>query len=230
MKIEKILTYQKRDIELIKLQKGLDNNPDKKAYEKAELLAKQVQSRSNELEKEAGEIIKEYEALKKTYAENSKSANVITSKNLEEVDIPVLENMASVASNIQSNLSILEKKILQQAERVNAVLSEFNSTKKKYNTAKENYKLHKVKYEEHASTILPKIEEIKKELTNLEKDIDPTALEKYKKRREKQPVFVPLLDKSCGGCQTEMPLASLEKLKTQGYLDCEYCGRIIYNK
>ncbi|MBQ3494118.1 MAG: hypothetical protein IJA69_01745 [Clostridia bacterium] len=230
MKIENILAYQKKDIELIKLQKSLDNNADKKAFEKQESLAKQLQSRSSELEKEAGDIIKEIENLKKSYAENSNSANVITSKNLEEVDNSVLDNMSSVASNISSNLNILEKKILQQAERVNAVLGEFNDTKKKYNDAKESHKFHKAKFEEFASQINPKIEEIQKELKALEKDIDETALQKYQKRREKQPVFVPLLDKSCGGCQTEMPLASLEKLKTQGYLDCEYCGRIIYNK
>lgn len=232
MNIDKILQYQKKDGEAVRLQKSLDNNADKKAYQEAAAIAKAAQNRSTELEKEAGKVIAEFEALKKTYAENSKSANVLTGKNLENADVSELDNISAVASDISSNLSILEKKILMQAERVNAILSEFELAKKKYNSAREKHKHHKALYEQEAAKILPELEKIEAELKKLEPEVDATLLEKYKQRKQDKnfPVFVPLLDHSCGGCMTEMPLASLEKLKKQGFMDCEYCRRVIYIK
>ena len=232
MNIDKILEYQKKDGEAVKLQKSLDNNPDKKAYQDAAAVAKAAQTRSAELEKEAGRVIAEFEALKKTYAENSKSANVLSGKDLETADVAELDNISTVASDISSNLSILEKKILMQAEKVNAILSEFEQTKKKYNTAREKHKHHKALYEQTASKILPELERIEADLKKLEPEVDVALLEKYKQRKQDKnfPVFVPLRDQSCGGCMTEMPLASLEKLKKQGFMDCEYCRRVIYIK
>ena len=230
MNIDKILEYQKKDLEAIKLQRQLDNNADRKAYQDAAGQAKIAQNRSTELEKEAARLLQEFENLKKTYAENAKSANVVIGKNLSNADEAELDNISAVALDIERNLSILEKKILSQAERVNAILGEFEQTKKKYIAARDKHKHHKTQYEQYASKITPEIDKIESELKKLEPEIDQLLLEKYKKRRQDKiyPVFVPLRDQSCGGCMTEMPLASLEKLKKQGFLDCEYCRRIIY--
>ena len=79
--------------------------------------------------------------------------------------------------------------------------------------------------------IQPQIDKQKQEIKSLEKDLDQNFLGKYKQRRADKiyPVFVPAVEKSCGGCRMELPSASLERLKNKGFLECEHCGRIIYN-
>lgn len=230
MDIQKILDYQKQDFEIIKLERQLDNNEDKNIYQNMVSVVKNAQNRSNTLDIEASEILSEYAKLEKTYNENLKSCGAVLNQKFDKISDDDLNNVSSVAEDIINNISILEKKLMVLAEKVNAVLSEFEATKKKYNDAKQKYTNHKQAYEKAVSELTPQIEEKTKEIKKLEKDLDQTLLAKYKQRRQDKiyPVFVPLADKSCGGCMMEIPSASLQKLKNDGFLECEHCRRIIY--
>lgn len=230
MDLSKLLEYQKKDAELIKLERQLYNNEDKKIYTKMIDVVKEAQSKSALLEKQAGDLIKVYNNLKQTYDENIKSANIIANKDLEEATYHEVENIESVAQTIINNLTILEKKLLQQAEQVNSVLMEFERTRKEYNKARDNYNKHKELYDKKSEEVEPLIAEKQQAIKSLESDIDATILAKYKQRRADRifPVFVPCQDKACGGCRMELPSASLAKLKSNGFLECEHCRRIIY--
>ena len=67
-------------------------------------------------------------------------------------------------------------------------------------------------------------------MTTLEKQIDANLLSKYKHLRQDKifPVFVPLNSNACGGCSMALPAALMNKLKENGYLECEQCRRYIY--
>ena len=155
---------------------------------------------------------------------------MILNTKLEKVSDDDLNNVSKSVSNLMDNINILEKKLVYMAERVNAILSEFDSTRKKYDQARQKHKEHKEKYDKLVETLTPQIEEKKKALKKLEKNIDPNILAKYKQKRADKvyPVFVPLNDKSCGGCMMELPSASLTIIKEKGYFECEHCHRIIY--
>ena len=230
MKIEKILEYQKKDFDIIKLERQLDNNEDKKIYQSMIGIVKDAQNKSTSLDKEASALIQEYKNLEKTYNENLKSCGVVLNTKLDKVSEEDLTNVGAVASDIINNMSILEKKLMYLAERVNSILGEFENTKKRYNVAKQKYSAHKSAYEKKQSELLPEIEKKKQEIKKLESGIDPVYLAKYKQRRADKiyPVLVPLIDKTCGGCRMELPSASLQKLKENGFLECEHCRRIIY--
>lgn len=228
----KILDYQKKDAEIIKLEKQLNFSEDKKVYTQMVAVVKDAQSKSAQLEQQAGELIENYKKLKQTYEDNLKSANIIIGKNLETAQKADLETIENISQNIINNLSILEKKLLTQAERVNAILVEFEQTKKRYNLAKEKYAKHKALYDEESKKVNPELEEKISQIKKLEPSIDPSVLAKYKQKRQDQifPVFVPMLDKACGGCRMELPSASLSILKQSGTLECEHCRRIIYSQ
>lgn len=230
MDLKKLLDYQKQDSELIKLERQLYNNEDKKIFNQMINVVKDAQSKSALLEKQAGDLINVYNNLKQTYEENIKSANIIGNRKVEEASISDIENIEQVAQTIINNLSILEKKLLQQAERVNSVLIEFEKTRKNYNIARDKYNKHKELYESESQKIEPIIAEKQKEIKKLEEGIEPSILAKYKQRRQDRifPVFVPCVDKACGGCRMELPSASLSTLKNNGVLECEHCRRIIY--
>ncbi|MBE7074479.1 MAG: hypothetical protein E7376_00640 [Clostridiales bacterium] len=230
MELKTILEYQKQDAELIKLENELNNNKNKKIFTQMLTVAKDAQNKSNQLEKQAGELLKSYEQLKKTYEDNIKSANIVSNKKLETASIADLETIEEIAKTIINNLSILEKKLLAEAEKVNSVLNGFKQTKEQYNMAKDKYNKHKQLFDAENKELEPTIAEKTKAVKKLEAGIDAALLTKYKQRRQDRifPVFVPCIDKACGGCRMELPSANLSTLKTKGVLECEHCRRIIY--
>lgn len=230
MDLKTILQYQKKDAELIKLEKQLNSNENKKIYTQMISVVKDAQNKSNELEKKAGDLIADYEQLKKSYQENVAYANKIGAKDLDKLNLSDIETMEEIAQTILTNLSILEKKLLAQAEKVNAVLTDFEQTKKRYTVAKEKYNKHKSLFDAESESLSPEIKTKTAELKELEKNVDSAIIAKYNQRRQDKifPVLVPCIDKACGGCRMELPSASLNALKNNGYLECEHCRRIIY--
>lgn len=231
MDLKSILEYQKKDAELVKLERRLNSSENKKIFTQMISVVKDAQSQSGALEVQAAEIIKSFDQLKKTYNDNAKSANVLANKKLENLGEEDLKTIEEISQTISSNLAILEKKLLAQAEKVRTILSNFDLTKKKYNTAKDKYNKHKELFDEESQKLNPEIEKTTKEVKALESSIDPSMLAKYKQKRQDRiyPVFVPCMDKACGGCRMELPSASLSLLKKEGILECEHCRRIIYN-
>lgn len=232
MEFKKILDYQKKDAEIIKLERGLNSSENRKIFTQMISVVKDAQNQSTALENQAGEIISSFENLKKSYQENSKSADKIASKDFDELTSDDLDTIEKVAKTIFNNLGILEKKLLAEAELVRSVLQNFDNAKKRYNTAKEKYNKHKELYDEDVKKLKPILDEKNKELKQLEDGIDQNLLAKYKQKRQDRiyPVFVPCVDKTCGGCRMELPSASLSILKKDGILECEHCHRIIYSQ
>lgn len=228
--LNKILEYQKKDSEIVKLERELNSNENKKIYSQMIGVVKDAQSQSAMLENEAGKLYESYEKLKNTYSENLKSANALGNKKLENMTFEDLKSLEDVAGTIVNNLTILEKKILNEAERVRNVLQSFDATKKKYNLAKEKYNKHKALFEEESKALIAEIDKKNKDIKELEAGIDAGLLAKYKQKRLDRiyPVFVPCMDKTCGGCRMELPSASISALKKDGILECEHCHRIIY--
>lgn len=231
MDLKSILDYQKRDAELIKLERSLNSSENKKTFTQMISVVKDAQNQSASLEIQAGELLKNYDSLKKTLVDNIKSAEKLAGKNMETLSLEELENFQNLAGVISKNLQILEKKLLNSAENVRNMLTGFEQAKKKYNTAKDKYNKHKELYEQEEQKLKPLAEQKTKEIKELEGELDAKLLAKYKQKRQDRiyPVFVPCIEKTCGGCRMELPSASISLLKKDGILECEHCRRIIYN-
>lgn len=232
MNLNSILEYQKKDAELLKLERQLEASENKKIFNQMVSVVKDAQNQSANLENQAREVVASFNSLKKSYADNIKSANVVSNKKIDSLSEDELATIEKLSQTILNNLAILEKKLLSQAEKVRTILANFDQTKKRYNLAKEKYNKHKELYDAEAQKIQPLIEQKEKEVKALEGNIDPTLLAKYKQKRQEKihTVFVPCIDKMCGGCSMELPLASISTLKKNGVLECEHCRRIIYFK
>lgn len=231
MDLKSILDYQKKDAELIKLERQLTASENIKVVNQMLSIVKDAQNQSAQLENQAKAILDSFVSLKKSYADNTKSAGLIASKKLENMSSEDLETIEKLSQTIYNNLNILEKKLLAEAEKVRNVLSNFDQAKKRYNLARDKYNKHKELYDVEKEKLEPLIEQKTKEVRALEGNIEPTLLAKYKQKRQEKihTVFVPCVDKRCGGCSMELPLASISNLKKNGILECEHCRRIIYS-
>lgn len=231
MDINKILEYQSKDGELNKIEKQLAKSECKKVYQEMIKLVKQAQDKSASLEQQAGNIAKEIERLKKSFDDNSNNVLKISNKDFSKLSEVELEKITEMVNAINNNLNILEKKMLAEAEKLNIALTEFEKTKKVYGNAKAKYIDNKKKYEELLKQKTPEMEKIKQELKNMEKNIDPKVMAKYKQHRQDVfPIFTPLSNKSCSYCMLELSAVEVDKIKSQGYIECDNCHRIIYNK
>lgn len=230
MNFTQVLEYQKKDGELFQIERELNQSESKKTYQDMIRVVKRAQDKSTALEYKANELIKDYEKLKKAYEDNISQYEKFISKNLEELSDKDLDMIISATNSILDNLNILEKKLFQEAESLNTTLNEFNETKKIYGKARAKYIENKKIYESELSKKAPQIEQIKKELAVLEKGIEPKLFAKYKQLRSDKihPAFVNLMDKACGWCRMERSAAEIDKLKANGYMECDNCHRIIF--
>lgn len=231
MDFNKIIEYQKKDEELIKIERDLNNNVNKKVFSEMIAVVKKAQEKSSHLENKAQALINEYNSLKKAYEDNLAQIEKFISKNLENLSQKDLENILNASSAITNNLNILEKKLFNEAENFNITLNEFEQAKKQYGYARAKYNDNKQKYEQFLKEKEPIIQEIKNQLRNLERGIDSKLINKYKQLRSDKlfPVFVGLNERSCGGCMMELSAAEIEKVKNIGYIECDNCHRIIIN-
>lgn len=231
MDISKIIEYQKKDAELYKIENQLAKSEFKKNYQDMIAIVKKAQEKSSQLENQAAQILKEFNALNKSFNENNANIDKLSNKDLSKLNDSDFESVTKNVNTLLNNLNILEKKILQIAEKLNVALNEFDVAKKNYGMAKAKYTDNKKKYDDLAASKQPEIEKIKSELAAMEKDIDAKLLAKYKQHRQDKifPVFAPLSGRSCGVCMLELSSVEVDKVKSQGYLECDNCHRIIYN-
>lgn len=232
MDFKNILEYQKKDGELIRIERELMSHPSKKVSSEMIAVVKSAQEKSAKLENRAGVLAKDFEALKKAYDENVKQIEKFVSKDLETVSEKDLESITVATNAIINNLNVLEKKLFAEAENLNIALNEFEAAKKQYGTARAKYNEHKQIYDSFSKTKEPDILRVKAELKKLEPGIEPKLLAKYTQLRSDRlfPVFVRLIEKSCGGCRMELSAAEVEKVKTNGYMECDNCHRVIISE
>lgn len=230
MNISKVLEYQKKDYEIIKFERILDASENKKVINQMVQKVKDTQNKSLQLEKLAEDLNREFLSLQQSYEENSKKFDKISKKDFENLSEEEIASLEAVTQSILTNLAVLDKKFIALAEKINKTLAQFDQAKKNYSLAREKHKEHKEKFEEEAQKIQPKIDNLRSELAEIEKDLDKDIVARYKQRRQDKifPVWVPLNNNSCGGCQMELSIAFVDKLKEKGYGECENCRRVIY--
>ena len=233
MDLTQLLKYQDMDAKLFSIEQKLTTSPYKKKANELSSLAKKAQAKSNELENEANNVLKEIDDLKASFNQNKKSLESLLKKDLDKFTLEELDSFTALKGKILSNLNSLEKMLQKCAEKNNTILVENNKTKKMYDNARVQFEDCKKKIQEESKVLEPEKEKVRKELEDLESSVDKRLLEEYKKRRNDNifPVVVPLEGKNfCGRCRMELPMAAISKINDTGVITCEHCKRLVYKK
>ncbi|MCK9574889.1 MAG: hypothetical protein WCX32_02745 [Clostridia bacterium] len=229
--IDKILKYQELDREVLKLERELFGSDAKKNINNAVQFVKDAQNKSINLEREAKDLIVDYENLNKTFEDNFKKAQILYTRETESLKEEELKLFLSQISAVSVNLSIIERKLFNQSQKVEEILKNFEDTKNSIMKARKLHSDSKEVYQKIAGIKEPMISKLKKQLAELETSIDKKIMDKYKAARQDHifPVFVPLAaNSSCGACGMQIPSSKMTILKSSGIMDCEHCRRIIY--
>lgn len=230
--MNRILEYQRLDIELNKLKKSNLNNEDKANMAKFKGYFGDSQNKAFALENDAKKLIQEYTNLKKQYEQNFEKVQKLTNTNLDNVSLEDVDGILSNINSLSSELFLLERNINIIITKIKNSLKDFEATKNNIIKAKQKYNEYKAKYEQGIKNVEPKIKEIEEKMKGIEKEIEPDVLAKYKAVKADKifPVYVFYNEGHCSGCRVEIPTNKINKLKTEGKIVCEQCHRIIINK
>lgn len=230
MDFTKLLQYQKIDGELFKIERDCKNNPNRKTANEMYKRAGDAQARSVKLEQQAKELLDRIKTIREQFELQNKMLLQVKNKNFDNLESKEVEQLLILKDKLAQNSNFLDKNLTKLAESVKLVIDEYQKASKIYNEARKKYAECKAQYDKEMAQIEPKKAELEKALLKEEKGIDKDALERYKKLRQDNifPVYVPLRNDSCGGCNIELPVALIARLKESGALQCDHCHRIIY--
>lgn len=231
--IEKILEYQKTEAEVIKLENELLQSKDREKATEIQVQLKNQHSRLVVLEKTAEKVNANFKKASEKYAEYMKKLETLE-KELESADESKVTVYEKAYKDFFAIANSLEKEIASMYAEVQQVNREYEDIIKKSKTDREKFDKFRMAYNKLKAEKEPKIAELKDKLEKMKKAIDEILFNRYMQKREskKFPVFVALTEKKCGGCRMEISASKLASMKsnTYGVIECENCGRYIYQK
>ncbi len=228
--LNKLLNYQKVDSKLVSIERDLENSDSKGTVNKMVHLVKDAQNKLMQIEKTAGDLIVEYKHLLSLFEQEKQSVIKAKQEEYSSQNLLELRESQNFVNKKISDIAGLKKDITALSKKIIQKLNDFERTRKQGVESKKKYDDSIAKYNEFASKQNDNIKKVKLELSELEKDIDPKYMAKYKKMRteHKYPILVPLVNNACGICAVQVPNARLDILNKQHMIECENCHRIIY--
>ena len=230
MQLNEILEYQKLDMQIRKIQNDLKNSEDRKNATKMKEYFLDNQSKMVALEESSASMLGLINKATASYNDMVKKIEDLlkSASGKEEADDirAALESANALAQNCMKferdaeSLKIKLEKMVEESEQLAK-----NSV-----TAKNNFAVYKSRYDKLKKDAEPELAKLTAERDKIGKTVDSDLLAKYNQKVEiKSPVFVANTMGRCGRCQMEISGSKLKQLKEKGIIECENCGRYIYD-
>lgn len=222
--------YQELDMELKKVEKKVTASEYIKKVNFSKEQAKKAQNRMLEINAESKKITDEINKIISVKAKGIELVQKYTETNIEVLSEKDVLMLADKIKPIKKNLDELITRLSSLDAKMKKLLDEFDNCKKQIINSKKIHDENKVLLDKLKAEMEPEIEVARQKLQKQEKNVNPELIQKYRnlKREGIFPVLVKLQDgKNCGHCRVEQSMGKKEKLKINGYTECEQCHRII---
>lgn len=228
--MKELWKYQELDIELKKIEKKVNASEYIKKVNSSKDIAKKAQNRMLEINEESKKIAEEIDKIVTVKAKGLELVKKYTETDINTIDEKDVLNLANKIKPIKKNLDELISRLSILESRMKKLLEEFDNSKKQIISSKKIHDENKVMLDKLRAEIEPEVEEARQKLQKQEKNVKPELVQKYRnlKREGIFPVLVKLQDgKNCGYCRVEQSMEKQEKIKLNGFTECEQCHRII---
>lgn len=225
-----ILEIQKCEFQIKKLNREVKKCPASVDYENYKKFLQDGKQKFEQLETQANQIIKNYNSAMNNFSRLKGQSEIMKKRNVENIDLENAGNLIGDANSLAGELSEESRRIDELVRKSEEVVRKSAELSNKLMEAKKVSGSIKAKIEAKQEEVAPKIAELEKKIKELEPQVkDQEHFAKYKELRAKGlfPVYVNLIGNSCGGCNFELSLNFIEKLKVNKMMSCEHCGRII---
>ena len=231
--LDKIIEYQKLDSEIVNLENKLYKSVDRERASEIQKSLKDQHSRLVALENSAAKANQSYKTASEKYEEYNKKLSELE-KQLQSADEKQVGIYEKAYKDFSMISATLERDVTNLYTEIMQISKEYEDIIKRSKTEREKFDKYKASYDELKSELEPNIEKMKGELVKAAKDVNEELLKAYKQKRENRifPVFVELANSKCGGCRMEVSASKIGQMKNNkfGIIECENCGRFIYNK
>lgn len=228
--MQELLKYQDLDNQLRKVVGILNASESRKKANQMQQYLKETQLKLISLDKSSGQIVDFFNKLKQEEIAIVEKVESLLKKD-GNISLDDYELVSNEISKLIDKLSKIERDLNSVQNKLISVNKEFEGLMKNAKTARNNLNVYKQEYDKQKAQYEPQIEKLKQELVEQKKKVKPELLAKYNAKAEGKifPIFVSLKDNRCSGCRMEVSASKIKDLKSRHYVECENCGRIIYD-
>ncbi len=230
--VEKLLAYQTADAKLREIEKTLGASEDRKKAVTAKKYLEGVEESVNKLDLRSAELVAAFEkAMSNQLKLKEQEAELCTALGTVE-DEKGADYLGKKVEELLSKIKALENETNKILEEMQEIVKEYSSIKVKTKKAQTQYAESASKYNELKESVKAEKDAVANELDKLAKEVDPALLKRYQNKRSDKmyPIVYPVRGNVCGACNMELPVAVLDKLKKGEVIDCDQCGRMLYQK
>ncbi len=228
--ITQLLMYQKKDAELLEIEKEVANSEERKKYVQTKSFIKKASEKLDQLEGKSQELLALMERLNKKYAEIT---DVL--KDFEHLD-ELVDGGADIsfyqrnASQITDNIKTLKADIANLSALAKETAEEYQTLKKKVIAAQKQYPAAQEAYQQYNNSKKAAASAISAELEEIAKGLDEEVLRKYQTKRSERifPILCEIKADRCSKCGMELSIAGKEIVASGKVIECENCHRILY--
>jgi predicted nucleic acid-binding Zn-ribbon protein len=227
--IEKLLAVQERDVQIVRIEKELEDIPARQEAEKTRLAEHQanVASAEEEMQKRQAEV-KQLEldviARKEKIAKlRTQQLELKTNREFKAVDQEI--------ATLQEQIGAIEEQELSLMERVEEARSFVTERGKELKEEEELVHEDIEALDERASGLREQLSDLMAARDAAAKEVDARYIGRYEQLfgRKRSEVVVSCEGGTCGGCHMKLPPYKMhDARKQQDLVTCDFCGRLLY--
>lgn len=235
-KMDALWAYQEAEVAKASVEAEIRSTP---ARLKLNKLHKQLKTQQGVIAK-LGEDIETYEQqLKKLTDQVEKLEERLEVESGELVTIRQDdESTAEEMTELKRDIERLSREIAQAVREAKSLVTEIEQATDEYqktiraaSVAKKEYDTLRVECEKERESRADELAKHDAKLESLGKQVDQTLLARYEQVKLHHAVPIArVINSKCGGCNMSLPMVMLKKIATtDGIVECENCGRILYS-
>ena len=230
--IEQLLAYQEADKKLKDIEKTLAESQERKKALNAKKYIDGVEETVLKLDARASELASSFEKAASDQAKLREQEAELNNSLNELQDENGAEYLIKKADELIYKMKELEERIGKISSEIQALLKEYEGVKVMTKKAQAQYNENAPKYKALKDSVQAEANKIKEELDEIAKKVDADLMKRYlAKRSDKMyPIVYSVRGNHCGACNMELHAAALGKLKKGEIIDCDQCGRMLYQK
>ena len=234
-KMEALWAYQEAEVAKNVIENEIRNTPARLQLNK---LHKQLKSQQAVIAKLSEDI----ESYEQQLAKLTDQVTKLEARlQVESAELDTIkhddESTAEEMTELKGDIEKLNREISQGVREAKTLLGEIEKASDEYQTtaraaskAKKEYDTLRVQCEEERVARQGELDRHDENLAQLSKTVDPALLERYNQVKQHHAVpIAKIVNSKCGGCNMSLPMVMLKKIvTTDGIVECENCGRILY--
>ena len=226
---KELLKYQQIDAKKRKIDAEIASSDERKKAADMQNYLKECQAKLQKFETASETILRNYKRASAFMQDLNKRAKELNAQ-AQKATAEQIASIKKIVADYADKMGKIEKEVTALAVQAKQISREVETVMKNAVTAKKNYSTYKNAYDAVRASREPEIKALLAQMQEQKSKVDPKLMHMYEIKADAKtfPIFVPVKEGRCSGCHVELSAAMKKKLAEQKMVECENCGRYIY--